>query len=340
MGMRDHGFQDARILLHRLLNDYTCGWSMGAPGAIAEFIRDRKETVKLDITDHGGCAVTARGGIAVNLPKDTLPLAFEILSGCGNGWTQGVAFCLRAPRTLGGKWRRRGVREIGPDQGALRRRDREAVLFDLGVGAVPGDFCVRSQDPELVAALRASRRQGFLKPGNPAAAAVLAKSPNRVVLSKLGRLEVYQAIPPAEAGSRSPHGPHTHLLPKILARGDSFADGIPVPKGYVVHLTAYPEHPLSDYEGRPKSFDRHAFEQFQSVLKLYGAPIYVAAKDLVATAIAENAAPEVFVSGDDALKRLAFRVALAQWAGEHEGGDYPSKWRRLVERAGASSAHH
>ncbi len=338
--MRDHTFQDTRILLHRLLNDHTCGWSMGAPGAIAEFIRDRTETVKLDITDRGGGAVTLRGGIAVNLPEDTLPLAFEILSGCGTGWTQGVAFCLKAPRTLLRKLRRRGVREIGPDNGALRHRDREAVLFDLGVGAAHGDFCVRSEDQELVTALRASGRQGFLKPGNPAALAVLAKSPNRVVISRLGRLEVYQAIPPAEAGSRSPLGPHTHLLPKILARGDSYPAAIPVPKGYVPHLTAYPEHPLSDYEGRPKSFDRRAFEAFQSLLRRFGAPEYVAAKGLVARAIRENAAPEVLVSRDDPLKRLAFKVVLAQWAGDHEPGDYPSKWRQLLEGIGTPSGHH
>lgn len=338
--MPDHNFQDTRILLHRLLNDHTCGWSMGAPGAIAEFTRDRTEPVRLDITDQGGCVVTARGGIAVNLPRDTLALAFETLSGCGTGWTQGVAFCRKAPGTPRGKRRRRGIEEIGPDEGALRRRDTAAVLFDLGVGAAHGDFCVRSRDPELLAALRASRRRGFLKPGNAAAGAVLAKSPHRVVISRLGRLEVYQAIPSAEAGSRSPPGPHTHLLPGILARGQSHPAGIPVPKGYAVHLTAYPEHPLSDYEGRPKSFDRRAFERFQSVLKLYGAPGYVAAKDLVARAIAEDAPPEVMVSDDDALRRLAFRVAVAQWAGEHKGGEYPSKWRRLLERAEVSAAGH
>ena len=107
-----------------------------------------------------------------------------------------------------------------------------------------------------------------------------------------------------------------------------------------MHLTAYPAHPLFDYEGHPKSFDRRAFERFQSVLKLYGVPEYVTAKDLVAGAIGENASPEVIVSGRDPLKRLAFRVALAQWAGDHEGGDYPSKWRKLLERAGAFAAGH
>jgi hypothetical protein len=36
-------------------------------------------------------------------------------------------------------------------------------------------------------------------------------SPTRVILSKLGRIEIYQPI----GKEKTPHGPHTHLLPII-----------------------------------------------------------------------------------------------------------------------------
>ena len=45
--------------------------------------------------------------------------------------------------------------ELGADARALRERDRDAVLFDLGLGALQVDCCVRIADPEVAAQLRA-----------------------------------------------------------------------------------------------------------------------------------------------------------------------------------------
>ena len=43
-------------------------------------------------------------------------------------------------------------------------------------------------------------------------AVILAASPHRVFVSRVGRIEVFQAIP--SANGKSPEGPHTHVLPK------------------------------------------------------------------------------------------------------------------------------
>ena len=50
--------------------------------------------------------------------------------------------------------RRAVLTEIGPDHGALRAEDRTAALFDLGLGGLQLDTCVRSGDAATVTALR------------------------------------------------------------------------------------------------------------------------------------------------------------------------------------------
>jgi hypothetical protein len=39
--------------------------------------------------------------------------------------------------------------EIGADGGALRAEDRDGVLFDLGLGTLQVDACVRVGDPAV-----------------------------------------------------------------------------------------------------------------------------------------------------------------------------------------------
>jgi hypothetical protein len=55
------------------------------------------------------------------------------------------------------------------------------------------------------------------EPGNPAMGMILAANPHRVFISRLGRIEVYQPIPPPSG--KSPEGPHTHVLPRLLKSG-------------------------------------------------------------------------------------------------------------------------
>ena len=45
--------------------------------------------------------------------------------------------------------------ELGPDIGALKEEDRDAVLFDLGIGAPHCDICVRTSDSGILCSLRA-----------------------------------------------------------------------------------------------------------------------------------------------------------------------------------------
>src|SRR3954447_15010443 len=81
-------------LLHQQIADADTQWSLGAFGGIAEFSRDRDETVSLTQSTTGASAVTARGGIAIGLPDACRPFAFETIT--RSAWGQRVALCLPA----------------------------------------------------------------------------------------------------------------------------------------------------------------------------------------------------------------------------------------------------
>ena len=124
--------------------------------------------------------------------------------------------------------RRTVLTALGADADALREQDRDAMLFDLGLGALQADLCIRVSDPDVAAALRAHAGRALFEPGNPAMGMILAASPHRVFVSRIGRIEVFQPIPAADG--KSPEGPHTHVLPKLLAppahpRGDRACPG-------------------------------------------------------------------------------------------------------------------
>src|SRR6195256_5837916 len=109
--------QSASIdLLHVQIADTDTQWSLGTFGGIAEFSRDRDETVGLAQSATGAAATTARGGIAIDLPGDCRPFAFECLT--RSGWSQRVAFCLPADRCAMN--RRAVLTELDADHEALK----------------------------------------------------------------------------------------------------------------------------------------------------------------------------------------------------------------------------
>ena len=124
--------------------------------------------------------------------------------------------------------RRKVFSELGPDDAPLRQHDRGAVLFDLGLDVLQADLCIRVTDHVVAAELRACTGRPVFDPDNPAMRIILGSSPHRVFISRAGRVEVYQPIPPA--GGRSPDGPHTHVLPKLLQHKRTHAATEAVPR--------------------------------------------------------------------------------------------------------------
>ena len=180
------------------LADASVQWSLGTLGAIAEFMRDADELVTLARAASSLSATTARGGIRIDLRAEMRLHASE--TAVGESWSHRVALCLPAESCA--MSRRATLTELGPDGEALRDADRSAVLFDLGFGCLQVDACIRSSDAEVLAQLRKHLGRSVFEPGNPATSVILASHPHRVFVARLGRMEVYQPIPPT--GGKSP----------------------------------------------------------------------------------------------------------------------------------------
>ncbi len=242
------GPEEPVSVVHTHLLTPDSGWSIGTFGALAEFSRDADEPAEVAKTDDGGRVATARGALRIGLKNGVRVVACESPGGHGEGSTRGVAFCL--PEAEGCVNRRAALTEIGPDSDAIRPQHREFILFDIGLGAPHVDFCLRTDDKALIAEIRRSAGEPILEPGNRVLAAIKEASPHRVCISALGRIEVYQHIPSPRHHVRTPEGPHTHLLLRLLKAGRGDAADTPIPPGFVACLTLYPVTPPADPPGR------------------------------------------------------------------------------------------
>ncbi|WP_328304228.1 DUF6925 family protein [Actinomycetospora sp. NBC_00405] len=302
------------------VDDPDAGWSVGTFGALAEFLRDPDEPADVVHAARRASVVTPRGGVAVALTDDVLAVAWERRA--GESWSQAVALCLLLPS--GG---RSVITELGPDEDALRAGDRDAVLVDLGVGAPHLEACVRTGDASLLAELRAVEGRPLAEAGHLATALVEA-GPHRVFRTGIARLEVFTPIPPPTGAS--PDGPHTHLLPRLLARGRTHAATDPIPAGHAPGATIHLPHPTRAVDGRrvPTRADRH--RRGQEMLARFGDPAVVAAKAAVDDALATSTEPPAWALGRE--YRAAVELALRQCEELSPGHPHVQAWRRHVPR--------
>ncbi|MBY0295152.1 MAG: hypothetical protein K2X71_03790 [Methylobacterium sp.] len=258
-------------LLREALADPGNAWSLGSFGAIAEFMRDPDEAV-MGLTDERLGMATERGAIALTARPDLRPVAYE--TSVASGWNHAVALCL--PEGACAMSQRGVVIELGPDRDAAREQDRDAILFDLGLDLLAVDACVRTSDPEAIACLRLGVGQPLFDHANPIGRQLVAMSPHRVFLARIGRVEVYAPIP--GPGGTSPEGPHTHVLPKLLRSGRTHAATTPIPAGWVPCAGLHPAHPYKDMMGQRIAFDAARYEAFQVLLDRWGDPDLLAVK--------------------------------------------------------------
>jgi hypothetical protein len=314
-------------LLAAQMADPEASWSLGTFGAIAEFARDPDEPVELSRADGILAAVTARGGIRIT-PNEGLRL-FASESTTRESWSQRVSLCL--PENRCATHGRTALTALGPDAEALREQDRGAVLFDLGLGTLQVDACVRVADREVTAELLPYAGRSLFEPDNPAMMIILAASPHRVFVSKLGRIEVFQPIPLADG--KSPQGPHTHVLPKLLQHRRTHSATEPVPDGFIPCAHLYPAHPARDAFGRGRPFDSGRHAAFQSILSAFGDPASVALKQRIIAAIAAGADPTAIAVTDHRFARTAIRVAVRQLCATDDASPALAAWMAVHERS-------
>ena len=315
---------DATSLVEEHLATASSSWSIGVPGAIAEFHRDEDESR----TFAGRCCVvTASGALRVEPGPGLQARAYEILSARPGAWHHGVVLSLPAQDAL--MSRRAVISEIGVDRHAIRAEDREAVLFDLALGSPYCDFYVRASDERDIARLREAVGASLLDPCCELFDDLVRMSPHRVFVSRLARVEIYQRI--GEPGTLTPHGPHTHLLPKIFRRERSHLSNIALPDGRAPCLTLYPANPVFDREGLMKRFEPAEHDAFQRLLAVHGDSRDVAVKHTVWRAARTGLAPDAIARPAERRARIACRVALRQLL--HSDGASPllAQWRSAFE---------
>ncbi|MGB6445611.1 MAG: hypothetical protein WBF47_10560, partial [Xanthobacteraceae bacterium] len=137
-------------LLAAQLADSETAWSIGSFGAIAEFMRQPDEVMKVGSGEETVSAITAKGGLRIVAHPELRPFASESLT--TQSWTQRLALCL--PEETAPMNGHTVLTEVGLDSEALRVEDRDGILFDIGLGTLQVDACVRSSDPEVINALR------------------------------------------------------------------------------------------------------------------------------------------------------------------------------------------
>ena len=312
--------------------DTEAGWSVGTFGAIAEFTRDAGEPADLHQACDSISVVTDRGGLRI-VPRPKLRLiASESLT--SESWSHRVAFCL--PRDACAMSGRTTFTEIGADGGALRAADRDGVLFDLGLATLQLDVCVRVKDPAVAASLRSCTGRPVFAPGNDAMRIILAANPHRVFVSRIGRAEVFQPIPPP--GGKSPDGPHTHVLPKLLAHGRTHAATEPLPEGWIPCAHLYPPHPLRDAFGRKRAFQPDAHAAFQALLERYGDEEAVALKRQVTDGVKAGRGPLSLPLPNDRSTRAVVRIALRQLQAEGLRSPALAAWFAAFDRLDPADA--
>jgi hypothetical protein len=319
--------QILKLLTEHILNAGT-QWSLGTFGAIAEFSRDPDEPVKLTTSEEEIAAVTKRGGVAIRMVEGLRPFASESITRLN--WNHRVALCLT--KSACAMSQRAVLTELGPDTGALRAEDRGNILFDLGLDALQADLCIRLADAAVVANLRAHVGRSVFEPGNPAMAIILSASPHRVFISRVGRIEVYQSIPPAMG--KSPDGPHTHVLPKLLKSRRTHPATEPIPDDWIPCAHFYPPHPAKDAMGHPRSFDQAQHDAFQKLLGVFGSPISVVLKNQIVAAITDEQSPSAPEVAADRVTRISIRVALRQMKASGQLSRSLPAWFEAFDRLG------
>lgn len=124
--------------------DLDARWGLGTFGAMAEFRRDPDEPADIAQSEQAISVVTPRGGMRLEARESLRAIAFETVT--SRSWSQCVALCL--PKEQAAMGQRTVLTELGPDTRPLRAQDRDAVLFDLGLGATQVD-CLLSRYGEV-----------------------------------------------------------------------------------------------------------------------------------------------------------------------------------------------
>lgn len=302
---------ELETILSKALADAEASWSMGSFGAIAEFHQDEGEPLLVDKPEEL-IRATARG--AIRIDRSALdwvePIAYEALSAKPHRWSHALAFCLPDAKSV--RAGRKVLTPLGADQDSIRNEDRSALLFDMGLGLKQCDFCIRTSDEQLIAALDAHAGRSLFDPDNPVMSFILSAHPHRIALINIGRVEVYQKIGGPDTDGVSPAGPHTHVLPRLMRSGQTHSANVPIPDGLVPCGYLHPGNPVIDAMGQNRPFVPELHAAFQVLFNRYGRKETREVKHALFEAFGHCDDPSTFPAPATREARTTLRVALRQ----------------------------
>jgi predicted Fe-S protein YdhL (DUF1289 family) len=216
--------------LIRLAREPKTSWSIGVHGAVAEFATRNSSLPEIEAGNEHLILRTSGGALRLRLPPGTR--MFESIGAAGNGVRRVLALHRSRLRGVPAT----GVTELGADEGAIETAHRGERLFDLGVSGSLIRFCVRTGKSALIDALRAAHGRDSFDRAIGLIPALLADSPDRVVISPIGRIEVSGSILHSDR-----EGPHSHLLPDQLSYRHELGSGFALPEGYTAGVAIFPK---------------------------------------------------------------------------------------------------
>ena len=223
---------DIKAFVIQSLERHDGTWVMGVVGAVAEFTA--KPGASIDITNQGDqlVASTEGGAMRMVINDDVRALTFDAAEATGR-----PRIVLAVKRERGRPPIAQGIEHLGEDNMTLIVGSA-TQLFDLGIGRKEARFCVRVGDGSAKDALIGANGKSLAESLPIVGPTLISDSPDRVIETALGRIEVRGKIPPPE--SSSPLGPHTHLLPDHLAQNRAMPVGMDLPRAYLPGALFYP----------------------------------------------------------------------------------------------------
>jgi predicted Fe-S protein YdhL (DUF1289 family) len=205
-------------------------WTTGVLGTIAEFCIG-EDVCHIEAGSGTVTAISPRGAISFHLADHVRTLSFGSASGRN-------IVVLAVPRAIVKPFPGQGLGRVGSDHEAIREEDREAILYDFGLGRRAAAFGIRTADADLMVQLESAAGLDWSRFLPVIGADILRVSPTRVVRNAIGRIEVFTPIPAPDG--TSPPGPHTHFLPAYLAKQSDLPANLDMPEGYVACAIYYP----------------------------------------------------------------------------------------------------
>jgi len=226
--------EDIRSFVLQSLQGRRGTWVGGIVGAVGEFAAAPGQGIRVEREGETVIASTPGARLRFRIDDDVRALTFETRETP----LDRSRIVLAVQRERGRPAVACALTALGPDVDAIVPEDRDAELFDLGLGRKEAHFCVRVGAGDARDALLSAT--GSVFPANlpRITPALLADSPARVIETALGRIEILTRIPPP--GGQSPPGPHTHLLPDHIASGRTMPTGMELPRAYLPGAIFYP----------------------------------------------------------------------------------------------------